>query len=298
MVSSAVTALVLALGISPVLATPVFPILEARQDFGSCRNQSCEIATIAGSTGATVYTYPSYPTGDTQDGDCCIVRYFPAAKDAIYSQRPGLQSYCAAHGGDAPADSDPLGVNSVTIQPSSKRGLFDNKAAAATTCKPNILIFVKGTLEPGDTGITIGPSLKSNLDSSKWDVRGVSYDNSFANDYCLGLPGGINARQALAQAISDCPNARIALSGYSQGAMVVRNALARAPAANVAKVSNVVTFGDPFVGAKIGQYTGPVHVFCMQNDGVCDGQINIGLAHLSYGSDVSAAVAILNAGAA
>jgi len=298
MISSTVKALVvLALGVSPILASPVFPVLEARQDFGSCRNQSCLIATIAGSTGATVYPYSEYPTGDTQKGDCCIVRYFPAVKDSIYSYRPGLQSYCASHGGDAPADANPPGVDSVSIQPANKRGIFNNKAAAAT-CKPNILIFVKGTLEPGDLGITIGPSLKNKLDSTKWDVRGVSYDNSFDNDYCLGLPGGINTRQALRQAISDCPNARIALSGYSQGAMVVRNALARAPAADVAKVSNVVTFGDPFVGAKIGQYTGPVHVFCMTNDGVCNGQIDIGLAHLSYGSDVSPAADILAAGAA
>ncbi|MBE7182637.1 MAG: hypothetical protein INR71_15770 [Terriglobus roseus] len=48
--------------------------LWVRQDAGSCRNQSCEIAAVSGSTGSTVYQYNTYPVGDTQDGDCCIVR--------------------------------------------------------------------------------------------------------------------------------------------------------------------------------------------------------------------------------
>jgi hypothetical protein len=209
-----------------VLAAPALsegPIW-VRQDFGSCRNQSCAVATIAGSTGSSVYDFSAYPVGDTQDGDCCIIRYFPAVKDSFYKVRTGLQSYCASHGGDAPLDKNPPGINSVTVvnpKLPSKRQLFGPSTPAA--CKANILIYSKGTLEPGDLGITLGPQIKNGLDASLWDVRGVQYDNSFANDYCLGLPGGINVRQALAKAVSDCPNARIHMSGYSQGALVTRN---------------------------------------------------------------------------
>jgi hypothetical protein len=197
-----------------------------RQDFGTCRNQSCAVATIAGSTGSTTYDFPSYPVGDTQDGDCCIIRYFPAVKEPFYKGRPGLQSYCASHGGDAPLDKNPPGVDSVTvINPKlpNKRQLFGGGSTTPAACKANILIYSKGTLEPGDLGITLGPQIKNGLDAKLWDVRGVSYDNSFANDYCLGLPGGINVRQALAKAVSDCPKARIHMSGYSQGALVTRN---------------------------------------------------------------------------
>jgi hypothetical protein len=214
-VKSALGVAVLAL--SPVVLAAAIPepgSIWVRQDFGSCRNQSCAVATVSGSTGSSVYDFSSYPVGDTQDGNCCIVRYFPAAKDALYKARPGLQQYCASHGGDAPLDKNPPGITTVTVvNPKSKRA----------TCKANILIYSKGTLEPGDLGITLGPQIKAGLDAKLWEVRGVQYDNSFANDYCLGLPGGINVRQALAKAVSDCPNARIHMSGYSQGALVTRN---------------------------------------------------------------------------
>lgn len=58
---------------------------------------------------------------------------------------------------------------------------------------------------------------------------------------------------------------------------------------------NVVNFGDPMIGAHIGQYSGPIHVFCQPDDGVCNGQIAISFAHLSYGGDVSAGVKLINA---
>jgi len=278
------------------LANPMpLPTLVARQDFGSCHNQSCIVATIAGSTGATGYDYAKFPVNDQQSGDCCIVRYFPAAKDAIYEYRPGLQAYCAANGGDAPLDANPPGVNEITIAPGAGQGVGQKRQTATVTCKDNILIFVKGTLEPGDTGITVGPALSGQLDSNKWTVVGVNYDNSFDNDYCLGLPGGVSARAVLRNVISQCPNSNIAMSGYSQGAMVVRNALARAPIADVQKVTNVVTFGDPFSGAKIGQYTGPLHVFCMTGDGVCNGQLDVSFTHLSYFVDITPAAQILTA---
>jgi len=302
--------IILAAAAVPAFANPLsLPRLVARQDFGSCRNQSCEVATVAGSTGATVYPYSTYPTGDTQAGDCCIIRYFPAVKDEIYSKRPNLQAYCEANGGDAPAEPNPPGVSTVTVAkrseptPAPERrealaapiAVQERSLKERATCSPNILIFIKGTLEPSDLGITVGPALADGLNSSLWTTVGVNYDNSFDNDYCLGLPGNINARQVLANQTAACPNSNIAMAGYSQGAMVVRNAIARAPASDVARITNVVTFGDPFIGANIGQYSGPVHVFCMTDDGVCDGQINIGLAHLSYGMDISAAVSILEA---
>nr|POE74588.1 cutinase [Quercus suber] len=277
------------LSISPAFSSPILPpgvdAILPRQDAGSCRNQSCEIATIAGSTGATVYPYKTYPMGYTMDGNCCIVRYFPAVKQPIYDAISGQQAYCASHGGDAPKDANPPGVDHVTTtyNPAPAK-------RAATTCKPKILIFAKGTGEPFDLGITVGPMLQGSLNAAEWDVRGVSYDNSFANDYCLGLPGGVTARGVLAKAVSDCPNSIIAMSGYSQGAMVIRNAIARAPASDVAHVKNVVNFGDPFDGAPIGQYNGPRTIYCMAADGVCGGNFAVSLAHLSYSQDIAAAV--------
>lgn len=212
----------IALGATAVLANPFpgVPELLPRQGQNQCRNQSCLIATVAGSTGATVYPYSQYPTGDTMDGDCCIIRYFPAVKSQVYAARPNLQPYCQVFGGDAPKDSNPPGVTSVKVQPTAVK----RQTAATTPCKPNVLIFVKGTFEPGDLGVTLGPNFQSGLDSNKWEVIGVNYDNSYSNDNCLGLPGGVTTRQTLNQVVTTCPNSAIALVGYSQGAMVVRNA--------------------------------------------------------------------------
>lgn len=217
----------LLLSASSVLAVPVFPpgasAVVPRQGPGACRNQSCEIAAIAGSTGAQVYPYDNYPLGGNSDGNCCIIRYFPAIKDELYAAVAGQEAYCASHGGVDPLDGNPPNIDYIPVTLSSDNSTNAVPKRAATTCKPNILIFVKGTFEPFALGITVGPMLAAVLNSAEWDVRGVNYDSSYANDFCLGLPGGITARQVLARAVSDCPDSLIAMSGYSQGAMVVRN---------------------------------------------------------------------------
>ena len=47
------------------------------------------------------------------------------------------------------------------------------------------------------------------------------------------------------QAYKKCPNTKVVLSGYSQGAMLVHNAAKSLPAATTSKIAAVVTFGDP-----------------------------------------------------
>lgn len=217
--------LAVAIGATAVLANPFpeVPELLPRQGMNQCRNQSCLIAAVAGSTGATVYPYTQYPTGDSMDGDCCIIRYFPAAKAQIYAARPNLQTFCTIFGGDSPKDSNPPGVNSISVQPTAAPKMVKRDTVATTPCKPNILLYVKGTFEPSDLGVTLGGSFQSGLDSSKWQVLGTNYDNSYSNDLCLGLPGGVTIRGQINQIATTCPNSAIALVGYSQGAMVVRN---------------------------------------------------------------------------
>lgn len=64
------------------------------------------------------------------------------SKAEIYANRPNLQQYCALTGGDAPVDNNPPGVNAVTVNTGSKE---KRDTTATTPCKPNILIFAKGT---------------------------------------------------------------------------------------------------------------------------------------------------------
>lgn len=53
----------------------------------------------------------------------------------------------------------------------------------------------------------------------------------------------------------------------------------------------MVVFGDPFDGAPIKGYSGPIKTYCASGDDVCKGEFSITLAHLSYvGADTTAAV--------
>lgn len=216
-------------------------ILVARQDAGSCNGQSCEIAAIAGSTGMASYPYSSLPTGGTKQGDCCIIQYFPAAAKVIYAKQPTLHAYCSSIGADKPKDSNPPGITSrnftnqtasttpaqaatSTSLRSGSLNLKQRDTSPSIPCKRNILIFVRGSGDSGDIGHDIGPALQSALDSKHWDVIGVNYDNSMRGISCLGLPGGVAARHTLESTVSTCPHAKIAMGGFSQGAMVIRNA--------------------------------------------------------------------------
>lgn len=55
-----------------------------------------------------------------------------------------------------------------------------------------------------------------------------------------------NIRAQLAQqALSQCPDTKVVLSGYSQGGQLVHNAAKLLPAKTAGKVAAAVTFGDP-----------------------------------------------------
>jgi hypothetical protein len=54
----------------------------------------------------------------------------------------------------------------------------------------------------------------------------------------------------------------------------------------------VVVFGDPFQGAPIKGYNGPIITYCNSGDYVCTGNFEISAAHLAYiGSPTSKAIA-------
>jgi hypothetical protein len=53
-------------------------------------------------------------------------------------------------------------------------------------------------------------------------------------------------------------------------------------------LQGVVTFGDPFNGAPIKGYSGPIATFCNKGDGVCTGNFELAPSHISYGFDTSA----------
>lgn len=96
---------------------------------------------------------------------------------------------------------------------------------------------------------------------------------------------------AQAQSIlSSCPQTKLVLGGYSQGAMVVHNTLS-AQGLDGSKVAAVVAFGDPFNGQDFeGVDAAKTKEFCGSADGLCSaGGSNGSGSHLSYGADADAA---------
>lgn len=82
---------------------------------------------------------------------------------------------------------------------------------------------------------------------------------------------------------SQCPDSKIILSGYSQGAMVVHNAFKQGVSAS--DVAGTVMFGDPLKTQAItGLTTDQVKEFCATTDSICGTGDNPSGGHLSYGS--------------
>ena len=92
------------------------------------------------------------------------------------------------------------------------------------------------------------------------------------------------------QSLTQCPDSKIILSGYSQGAMVVHNAASQSgfPAA---KIAGVVLFGDPLNGSAVkGVDSSKVKEICANGDALCSGGgVVITPAHLSYGNNAQEA---------
>jgi len=89
-------------------------------------------------------------------------------------------------------------------------------------CKPNLLLFARGTTEVGALGFTVGPALQSGLGNRDWEVQGVMsaggkrYAANMAGNNCLGLDGGQVGMIMLEQAVQRCPQQKIVFAGYSQ----------------------------------------------------------------------------------
>ncbi|KAK2808598.1 hypothetical protein FQN50_004630 [Emmonsiellopsis sp. PD_5] len=235
---------------------PNLRVLERRQ---SCRGQSCVIADISRSSGRIPAPDASFE-GGTAEGTACI-------KENLAK----LQSQGRISANDTLEVPEPR-----------KRQLFGGSEGG---CKPNTLLYARGTGEFGGMGMSVGPKLKSGLSRTQWDVKGLSdgYEADMLGNNCIGLNGGIAMMDLIEQTVQECPDTKIVVSGYSQGAMVAHNGVAFAKPEAKKQVVGVVVFGDPFNGAPIRDFdSSKIKTFCHDGDGVCSGQFKITLDHLTY----------------
>ncbi|KAL2121098.1 hypothetical protein VTJ04DRAFT_5125 [Mycothermus thermophilus] len=163
----------------------------------------------------------------------------------------------------------------------------------ANACPDAILIFARGSTEPGNMGITVGPALANGLESSirnLW-IQGVGgpYDAALATNF---LPRGTSqanineGKRLFALANQKCPNTPVVAGGYSQGAALIAAAVSELSGAVKEQVKGVALFGYTQNlqnrGAIPNYPRERTKIFCNVGDAVCTGTLIITPAHLSY----------------
>jgi hypothetical protein len=102
-------------------------------------------------------------------------------------------------------------------------------------CKKIHFIFARGSTETGTMGITVGPAfsraLSSRFGASNVHSEGVPYPADIAGAFSGGVnpsgaAGAIKMTAMARAAWAKCPQTKIVLGGYSQGAEQVHGALA------------------------------------------------------------------------
>ncbi|KAK1992715.1 cutinase [Colletotrichum falcatum] len=176
-----------------------------------------------------------------------------------------------------------------------------NQLVDGTACRPVTLIWARGTTQPGNTGEagSEGPTffnaLASMIGASNLAVQGVDYAANILGFLLGGDPNGTTAMVNLvARAVTQCPDTKIVLSGYSQGGQVVHNTANKLTAAQIARISAVLIFGDPFDGQPVGLIpSSKVKIICHEGDNICDGGILITADHRNYEEDAIPAAAFV-----
>jgi cutinase len=181
--------------------------------------------------------------------------------------------------------------------------------SASAQCPDVQVVYARGTGEPpgvGPTGQAFVDDLRSRVGGKSLDVYPVNYPAS--NEWDTGLDGIRDAGAHVVSMAHDCPNTKMVLSGYSQGAAVMGfvtsasvpdgvdpNTVPKPLDPSVADhVSSVVLFGMPNVRAMnflneppvaIGPLYQPKTIkVCAPEDPVCSDGMNFA-AHDTYASD-------------
>ncbi|WP_101951087.1 cutinase family protein [Mycobacterium sp. 3519A] len=188
--------------------------------------------------------------------------------------------------------------------------VISSAGAAAAPCPDVEVIFARGTFEPagvGGTGQAFVDALSSRLAGKSVDVYPVNYPASL--DFATASDGVVDASNKVRDVANSCPDTKIVLGGYSQGAAVVAyttvdsvpNGFALPAgitgpmAPEVAKhVAAVALFGKPssgflqmiYTGAPpitVGAlYTGKTIDLCIPEDNICSTTGTDNAAHNLY----------------
>jgi cutinase len=125
--------------------------------------------------------------------------------------------------------------------------LFDTHYAAAGPCPDVEVVSARGTDEPpgvGSIGQAFIDSLGPKLPGRSVGVYGVNYPAT--DDFVRSESAGAGDGSAHVQStVANCPNTKMVLSGYSQGAAVIDMITEELPPEVADHVAAVAVFGNP-----------------------------------------------------
>ena len=172
---------------------------------------------------------------------------------------------------------------------------FGTPAASADQCADVQVVFARGTNEPpgpGFIGQAFADSLSAQVPGRSLAVYAVNYPAS--DDYVSSASTGSDDASAhVENLVASCPNTKIVLGGYSQGAGVTELATLAMPPRVADHVAAVALFGRPssaysasLVGGVVLPTVSPLYAsktidLCLPDDPICTPGANM-LAHVSY----------------
>lgn len=182
--------------------------------------------------------------------------------------------------------------------------------ASADPCPNAEVVFARGTGEPpgvGGTGQAFIDSLSAQVSGRSVGVYPVNYPAT--DDYINSAKAGAADASAHIQSmVASCPNTKMVLGGYSQGAAVMDLTTNDIPAPVGGHVAAVALFGNPNTSSsyatRLGAeqippinpaYQSKTDAVCLPNDMVCSDGGNM-IAHLSYVPDSTNQAATFVAG--
>lgn len=176
-------------------------------------------------------------------------------------------------------------------------------AAHAADCYDVQVVFARGTDEPpgiGRVGQAFVDSLRGKIGNRSMGVYAVNYPASY--DFLAAADGANDASAFIQDVVNTCPNTRLVLGGYSQGAAIIdvitsvpfpaigfNNPLPPEVADHVAALA---VFGNPTARVGLPLTSSPVYGakaidLCNAGDPICSNGNSVP-AHRSYGADGTA----------
>ena len=167
-------------------------------------------------------------------------------------------------------------------------------AVAADPCPDVEVVFGRGTNQPpglGEVGQSFVDSLRAQAGGKSVGAYAVNYPAT--NDFANSVPAGARDASAHVQSmVANCPETRMVLGGYSQGATVMDVISEVMPPAVANNVAAVALFGNPKSAFADSLSSGPLPAIsplyvpktidlCVPDDPICSNGRNFA-AHVVY----------------